>query len=394
MIADILVEHLEEAEILWARRRGARYSPDLNFTQLEALEGRLEAHLEGLALGLDGLRPSCEEAIEGGDEDRAFVAAALLLRSGAAESEARVLEHFPRRPPAARRGILEALCHLPLSEPSRCTLEGFVYGSGETSIAAGLEVLGFHRVLEADLLRRSARAGAPELRLAAARAAGRVAAAHEVIESLAQDRDVRVRDAALHSALQHGLPDARSRLREIVTSRAVTRPALGLLASVGEPEDAALLGQRLDSPVFGEAALAGLATLANPDAVPMLLDAMEVPFLARAAGQAFVRITGIDLLELATVAATPDEEDAHFEDLRPVPDAAATRRLWQAQAGAFGAGLRWRDGRRLGPDDWIADPHRGDLLTRREELFRLWMTRPGSVPAIELDAPARRQRCA
>ena len=394
MIAGILEEHLEEAEILWARRRGARYSPDFDLAQLEVLEGRLEAHLDGIALGLDGLRPSCAEAIEGGDEDRTFVAAALLLRSGAPASEARVLEHFPRRPPAARRGILEALCHLPLSEPSRLVLEGFVHGSDETSIAAGLEVLGFHRALDADLLPGLTRAGAPGLRLAAARAAGRVAAAPEVIESLAQDRDVRVRDAALRSALQRGLPEARSRLREIAASRAVTRTALGLLACVGDPEDAALLGRRLESPVFGEAALAGLATLAIPEAVPMLLHAMEVPFLARAAGQAFVRITGLDLPERVTVAATPDQEDAHFEDLRPVPDAVATRGLWQARAGAFSAGLRLRDGRRLNPDDWIADHHHGDLLTRREELLRLWMTRPGSVPAIELDAPARRQRCA
>lgn len=394
MITDILDEHLEEAEILWSRRRGVLRSSSLSLLQLGALEARLEAHLDGIAPGLDARLAACDDALAASDEDRAFVAAALLLRSGAPGHPARVLERFSDRAPASRRGILDALCHLPLAGSSRRTLEGFVGGADESSAAAGLEVLGFHRVLDAGLLPRLARADASELRLAVAQAAGRLPVAPEVIDGLARDRDVRVRDAALQAAIQRGLPDARAKLREVAASGAATRTVLGLLACVGDAQDVALLRPRVTSPVFGEAALAGLATLGIPATVPMMLEAMELPFLARAAGQAFVRLTGIELPEMAIAAATPEEEDARFEDLRPVPDATATRKAWRERADGFDPGLRWRGGRRLRADDWIEDPHRGDLLTRREELMRLWATRPGTMPAIELDAPAARQRSA
>src|SRR5258706_1328236 len=391
MIIDIVDEHLEEAEILWSRRRGALRSSSLNLSRLGALEARLEAHLDGIAPGLDARLTACEDALDAGDEDRAFVAAALLLRSGAPSHAPRALEGLSRRAPASRRGILEALCHLPLAESTRSTLEGLVRGADGPCAAAALEVLGFHRVLDASLLPRLAGAGAPEVRLAVAQAAGRVPVAPELIDELARDRDVRVRDAAIQAAIQRGLPSARARLREIAASGAATRAVLGLLACVGDAQDVAVLRPRLESPAFGEAALGGLATLGYPGAVPMMLEAMEVSFLARAAGQAFVRLTGIELPELA--AATPDDQDAHFEELRPFPDAAATRLAWRQRADAFDPGLRWRGGRSLRADDWIEDPHRGDLLTRREELMRLWATRPGMAPAIELDAPAAMQRC-
>src|SRR5258706_4758434 len=204
MIIDIVDEHLEEAEILWSRRRGALRSSSLNLSRLGALEARLEAHLDGIAPGLDARLAACDDALAASDEDRAFVAAALLLRSGAPGHPARVLERFSDRAPASRRGILDALCHLPLSGSSRRTLEGFVGGADESSTAAGLEVLGFHHVLDASLLPRLARAEASELRLAVAQAAGGLPGAPEGVDGLARGRDVRGRDPALQAAIPRG----------------------------------------------------------------------------------------------------------------------------------------------------------------------------------------------
>jgi hypothetical protein len=148
------------------------------------------------------------------------------------------------------------------------------------------------------------------------------------------------------------------------------------------------------NPVLAESMLGALGTLGRIDGVSQLLDFMGDESLARGAGAAFTRITGIALREREAGPMSPETEEAIFHDVRPVPDAAAARVAWRERAREFDAQSRWRNGRRIATDDWKNAPHQGDLLTRREELTRLWVREPALFPDLELNAPAVRQRAA
>jgi hypothetical protein len=117
---------------------------------------------------------------------------------------------------------------------------------------------------------------------------------------------------------------------------------------------------------------------------------MSVPALARGAGAAFARITGIE------VPAAPDPategEDEGFEDLRDVPDPVAAAELWAKHGGQLQPTARYRRGDRLDAARWRSDPHAGDLKTRFEEITRLRFGEPAFLRRLELEAPATRQR--
>jgi hypothetical protein len=67
------------------------------------------------------------------------------------------------------------------------------------------------------------------------------------------------------------------------------------------------------------------------------------------------------------------------------------RALWAEHAARFDDQSRWRSGKRLDAKAWRGDANHGDLLTRREELLRVWFAEPALHEALELDAPVRRQ---
>jgi len=106
---DILDEHAEEIEILWARRRDALWSHRETLESLEDLERRLDAHIDGLALDAEGAHECFARGLEGDDADAAFAAAAALLRQRTAGARERVHAAEKTASAGARRGIHEAI---------------------------------------------------------------------------------------------------------------------------------------------------------------------------------------------------------------------------------------------------------------------------------------------
>lgn len=400
MLLDIQEEHLEEVEILWSRRRGAVWSPDMDLKGLEELEERLRAHLDGLALGIGRTRDTMEGALCGRDPDSVFAAAAVLLMTGKTPSLQPVVDALGTAPRSGVPGIVDALCHLPLADTTRRVLEARFEARELPVRAAAIEVLGFHRSLPSTSLASAVCASDPEMRKVAARAIGRVGGEAAWIERLAGDEDPRVRDMALETAARRGLPwaleGARSACRD---TRRVSAGSLRLLACVGDRSDIGLIADCVRRPGLGEAALAGLATLGYVECVGAVLEFASDARFCRGAGWAFLRITGLETPIRHDGPGAPgieDEsfEDESFEDLRSVPDPEATCALWRDRAGAFDPRMRWRNGKPLATERWRVAPNSGDLLTRREEFTRLWAREPGLFPHLELDAPAARQRAA
>jgi hypothetical protein len=238
----------------------------------------------------------------------------------------------------------------------------------------------------------SVRAQDPEMRMVTARAIGRVGGEAAWIERLACDEDPRVRDVGLEAAARRGAPWALEMARNACRDpRQVSAGSLRLLARVGDRSDIGLIAGCVRRPGLGEVALTGLATLGYVECVGAVLEFAADAQFCRGAGWVFRRITGLETPVRGDGPHAPGIEDESFEDVRPVPDPEATRRLWSDRAGEFDPRMRWRNGKPLATERWRVAPNSGDLLTRREELTRLWAREPGSFPNLELDAPVARQ---
>src|SRR4029079_9443990 len=105
----------------------------------------------------------------------------------------------------------------------------------------------------------------------------------------------------------------------------------------------------------------GIGLLGDARRVPWLLEAMRAPELARLAGEAFTRITGVAIEGALRVPAPPDapgpNDDPADEDVSPDPDAAlpwpdvaAVERAWASARGALPAGRRLLFGAPLDAD--------------------------------------------
>jgi uncharacterized protein (TIGR02270 family) len=395
VLLDILEEHLEETEILWSRRRSALGSPVLDLAGLEALEARLRAHLDGVALGVSEAPGGLEARLRGGDADEAFAAAAALLLTRGRDSRAHVLDALREATPHGRAGIVEALCHLPLAEEVERALRVIVAAAGDARLGPALEVLSFHRRIPVAAIEPAVSADDAGTRRAAARAIGRVGGPAAWNAALAEDAEAGVRDEALAAAARRGQPWALERLRNMCRdSRRVTPEAIRLLSCLGDRGDVETLLGLARRAELGEAALEGLATLGLVECIGPVLELVTDGRLARAAGEAFRRITGLEVPARRDEPQSTEREDRTFEDLRPLPDVDAMRASWRARASDFAPGRRWRHGQALSLERTTTAPHEGDLRTRREELTRLWARAPGLFPNLELDAPAARQRMA
>jgi len=371
-------------------RRAAVWSCEFGLDGLDAIEARLQAHLDGLVRGAYEFAPAFERISVGRDPDTAFVAAATLLTARTPGSANRAVEMLNTASPEARPGIVEALCYFPLADEACNALESRLTEDGGDPFA--IEILSFHRRLRSARLGPAVRSRNSETRKAAATALGRIGGEETWVLRLIDDPDTGVQAAALHAASRRGFPWALARLRGVCQDlRQASVESIWLLVCLGDRSDLEIVGALPAREDLGEAALAGLATLGYVESVELALEWAGDACLARAAGSAFRRITGLEV-PVVKVSDGPEIEELYFEDLRPVPDADAARALWRQRAAGFDRRLRWRNGAPIQHGHWKGAPHHGDLRTRREELTRLWAQEPDLFPDLELEAPADRQR--
>jgi uncharacterized protein (TIGR02270 family) len=195
---------------------------------------------------------------------------------------------------------------------------------------------------------------------------------------------------------------------------------LQALAEAGGPlaEPAAVLAvRRLDvsqanawrqrlarKPALARVAVAAAGSLGDPDAVPWLIEQMQAPPLARAAGEAFSLITGThvayDKLEgkkpegfEAGPTENPADENVAMDadqDL-PWPDPKAVQVWWQANAGRFARGTRHLLGKPISVESACHALAAGRQRQRAAAALELALLRPGR-PLYEVRQPGFRQQ--
>lgn len=406
VLPDIVSQHAEEAAFLWILRDHAVGAPHYSLKDLAKLDGRIEAHLDGLRIAGDEGRAALEADLAREEPGEAFAAAVLALETGERDRFDRVLA-AARAAPEMRRGLVSA-CGWVAWEALEGRIAELAGGGSAFLQAIGIGACALHRADPGPALDAALADPDPWLRARAARAAGELGRRDLISRLLAElaGEVEACRFWAAWSAVRLG-------------ERAAALELLKSLPLSGSPygERAAFLAVRAMAP---EAAQSWLKTLAqnpkwlrltiraigargDPSYLPWLIECMSEPAMARPAGESVSMITGLDLAyeDLdgdapegfeAGPSEAPEEEDVALdsdEDL-PWPAAGAIQRWWDANRGRFEAGGRYLLGRPVAEAQCRQVLREGFQRQRRAAALELALTDPERA-LYETRAPGPRQ---
>lgn len=352
-LPDLVQEHLDEAAFLWTQRTAALRSIDYTLLDFAHLEGRLQAHMQGLTTVGEDAHALLEEAAASGEGAHAFAGGLALLITGGASRPKQVFDAFLEADGERLAGLRDALCHGPA--PALQPMYGPLVAEAPGPIAAAAaEILAFqspHDRRWAQPLDRLLRHESPDVRRAGWRIAGLLAlpVQRAAYDAAAADDDAAVRrEVALAAALAR----APWLLERAIRAAARPGPAdvevLSVAAIVAAPGEAQQLAGVARAVSMGPARFHILALLGHPQSVPGMLSAMDHadPAIAAAAGAAFAAITGKSVASgkrapIVPTGPAPDAFDQEFLDEAMLPDPALARNWWVQNEARFRGGGRW-----------------------------------------------------
>lgn len=343
-IPDLVEEHFDDLQFLWAQRRDALRSPSYTIKSVTSLEERIEGHADGVLVIGERLGEFVEPALAGDNDLPAFAAGLCLLKGGAPGAQRRVAEAFAAASGPKLAGLRDAVVHGPAKALASQLTALFASAPAPVAAAAG-EALLFHGVATpgAEHLERFLRAEE-----ASARAGGWRLAAYAgcpisptLVEAGLRDDDVTVKQAALTAASWNASPVFAVFCRGIAAKPTpeVIDP-LTLFASVAAPEDYQLIGTIATSPTAGPNRFRAVGAFAHPYFIDLLIKEMENPdpATALAAANAFFKMTGRDVESNTRSRVSPDGKppaddfEAEFQDEVFLPDPELARRQWHELA--------------------------------------------------------------
>jgi uncharacterized protein (TIGR02270 family) len=396
IIPQIVGQHAEEAAFLWLLRAAAVDAPHYDLKDLARLDGRVEAHLDGLRVaGAPGWEIALAAMARHRESGEAFAAGALALESQDEAKIAPVIAAVEAAPEAAR-GLISALGWVQ-AERLRGTVRGFLEDSSPLRRMLGLAACSVHRVDPVLYLWRLLPDAAPMVRARALRLIGELGGADmaQQLRDALHDPDPTCRFWAAWSAALIGEPGpAIPILKQHAEGDGTFKSrALDLVLRVMPAVEAMHWLRGLNSdPRHARLAVAACGIIGDPAFVPWLIDRMAIPDLARAAGESFSMITGVDLAydDLETDAPegfqagpveNPNDPNVALdpdEDL-PWPDHALIRQWLQDNGARFAASTRHLLGR---PLDEAACEHAltaGFQRQRRAAAFEFALARPEAL---------------
>jgi uncharacterized protein (TIGR02270 family) len=148
----------------------------------------------------------------------------------------------------------------------------------------------------------------------------------------------------------------------------------------------------------------GAGALADPEIILWLIEQMQVPALARVAGESFSLITGAHIAydklegpkpEGFEAGPTEDPEDENVtmdpDDNLAWPDAVLVMKWWEARRGSFAKDTRYLLGQPITVESLRQALKTGYQRQRAAAAIELALLKPGR-PLFEVRAPARRQQ--
>jgi uncharacterized protein (TIGR02270 family) len=348
-----------------------------------------------------------KQALENCDPGEVFAGAVLAFESGDEGRIGAVLDAGTAKPETAR-GLVSALAWVSYERAS--ALINTLLATGSAVLRrVGLAASAVHRRNPEQALRAALLADDPLLKARALRAAGELGLTDlaRAVKTHLWEEDPACRFwAAWTLALVLGDRDALMVLQSIAEGKSpFGERAVSMAVRRLPPHVAKAFQKKLAAiPAKARLAIVGAGALGDPELVPWLIEQMNVPVLARIAGEAFSLITGVhiayDKLECPkpegfeagptedpadeNVAMDPDENLAW-------PDAPAIKAWWQARQGDFARGTRYLLGQPVSPELLQKALRNAYQRQRAAAAIELAILYPGR-PLFEVRAPGFRQQ--
>ncbi|MBX3679593.1 MAG: hypothetical protein KF710_05375 [Rhodocyclaceae bacterium] len=353
-IADLAITHGEELAYLWGRRRGAIFSETLTLRDLQDLQGRIEAHLQGMLAADEGLLALFDDWLCADDRDEVFAAAWAFLRSGQRAAIARVLDAFRKAEGPRLHGLGDALGAASQAHTEAALRDALTGAEPARAVAAAAALVTRQRLAPDDAalhrLLEVADAGVAAVAWQCVALTDPASATRPLPYRTALEAgDDALRAAAIGAAIWRGeqwLPSFASRLAATGDTL-----GLGLCAALEDAFSSAAWGDRIAA-LPGPSRCAMLARTGHPEAIETIIGMMadSDPLTAAAAGTAYTRLTGLDVAaqrRTLPIDANADEFEREFVDDVWLPDQARARQQWTRNEARWRSGRRWCRGHEI-----------------------------------------------
>lgn len=352
----LVISHAEELAYLWGRRRHGLYSDTLTIPDLQQLQERIEAHLQGVAVAAEATHELLGEGLQSDDRDEVFAAACALLRSGSARAVAEVVEAFHCASAARLPGLRDALAITPQPGTINALAAALRNLRSPAQAVAAAAILATQRKLDCD--------DATLFGLLALDDPDLARQAWQVLPHLPAER-VQALELPYAARLQTDSPA----LRDSVLSAACwcnepwVEPFVHKLAEHGDTFGLswhAALTRQPPGPIWqqglnklpGPQRCSLLARAGHPDALAQLVETLSDadPATAAAAAGAFQRVTGLDVNGTRRTLAPRDDADEferEFADEVWLPDLNRAQQLWSRFESHWRGGSRWCRGHEI-----------------------------------------------
>jgi len=399
---DSLAQHVDDSAFLWHLRQLAVDAPQYALADIVRLDGRVDAHIDGLRVAGDAAWP-------------------VIARSFSFEQG---YEIFPKMVLAVEA---QATSHLDEIHDCLCTKPELLRG-----VAGALAWVQTGSEAEIDSL---SRAENPVMREAAFAACAILRREHPGIRLGLSSSHAGLRASAIQAAGQLGKVEWLPEIEHAIGDGSPDCSFQGLWAAIRlgsrrlshfsalkaiaeadghHAREAAILACRamsLDEAIGWHSTLArnntctrlaaiGAGAIGDPRLVPALIALMEIDEFARVAGESFSTITGADLSYLDLTRPRPENFEAgsgeaadlviREDDELPWPDARLVGQWWQKHRGSFIAGERYLAGNPLTTGHLLQVIAQGKQRQRSSAALELALSAPGE-PMFEVRAPARVQ---
>jgi len=405
IIEEIVDQYFGEAAFLWSQRDAAVNSSLYSLRDLAYLDGRVEAHIDGLRVAGEYGWGQCEDGLDPADPGTVFAAAVIAFEGGDKEKMETVMS-AGFASVAAFRAMVSGLGWMD-TQRFNSIIGGLVRDKSRKHRRLGIAACGVRRINPKTYLDQAVNSGDLFLKSVALKTTG-VLTRSDLLPSVRQElqnADHACRFAAAKSALLLGDRSALDTMGAFAqTESEFTMPALEVALRLVDAQKARAWLQALArNPAQRRNMLIAVGHTGDPAYIPMLLKQMESPEYARAAGDSFAVITGVDFVFSGLDAIRPygeqagpsdDSEDTGVamnedEDL-PWPDAERVAKWWQQNEGAFTPGVRYLAGSPVSPEVCIEVLRNGNQRLRRAAALELALGNP-ETPFSNVKAPGFRQ---
>ena len=406
VISSIVSQHAEEAAFLWLLRSNAIHAPHYSLIDLAKLDGRVDAHLDGLRVAGETGWDLCKAALGNEEAGEVFAASVMAFESGI-ESRIQAILEVVQKTPALSTGLISALGWIAYEQVSS-HIDRFLNSESPTIQRVGLAAKAVHRKDPGFVLQTMLGSSDALLHARALKAVGELGRKNlaSLVRSSLNAEDPSLRWWAAWSGALLGDAMAVPVLQQFgaqkgpYAMKAATTAVRRMSVDMAHPWIRALA----ENPETIRVALCAAGALGDPTSIPWLIESMAAPTLARVAGESFTMITGVDLAydDLDTdkpegfeAGPTEDPEDLNVEmdsdeDL-PWPHSELIKKWWFAHRLEFTNGTRYLLGKPMTIETLNHVLRTGRQRQRSSAAIELAMRQPGQ-PLFNTSAPGFRQQ--